>query len=331
VIRWRGRFAPRRRDKAAAVGISLQPGRSSRRRAPREAEVFEAMKLGELGYIVDESVLMLKRRGGATVLSVVIMGLSLLILIVFVLVTLNISDIIGRAGEELRVYVYLEDDIAAAASRDIQYRLLGMRGVEEVVFISRGEAMEHFREALGGDSDVLESLEENPLPDAYRMKLGSELYRSGILREMAEKIEQWEGIEDVRYGRRWFERGEELVRGFYMVDLGIGFIVFFSVVFVIANTVRLTILARRRTIDVLKYVGATNAYIQVPFVIEGALQGIFAALLAVGLLAAVFTLAKRYLPGLVFLGSGWVAGFVVFCALLGALGSFLAMRRFLKM
>ena len=289
------------------------------------------MKLSELGYIIDESVLMLKRRRGSTALSIVIMGLSLLILVVFVLVTLNISAIIGRASEELRVYVYLEDGIAGEASRDIQYRLLGMRGVEEVVFISSEEALENFREALGRDSDVLEALEENPLPDAYRMKLGSEMFRSDILSGMVEKIEQWEGIEDVRYGKRWFERGEKLVKGFYMIDLGIGFIVFFSVIFVIANTVRLTILSRRLTIDVMKLVGATNLYIQVPFIIEGALQGVFASLLAVGLLSAIFTFVKRYLPGLVFLGSEWAAGFVVFCALLGALGSYLAMRRFLKM
>ena len=289
------------------------------------------MKLNELGYIIDESVLMLKRRKGATALSVVIMGLSLLILVVFVLVTLNIGRVIAQAGEELRVYVYLEDGLASEASRDIQYRLLAMKGVEEVVYISRGEALENFREALGGDSDVMEALEENPLPDAYRMRLSPEMYRSDVLAWIAEEIERWEGIEDVRYGRRWFERGEKLVQGFYWSDLGIGLIVFFSVVFVISNTVRLTILSRRRTIDVMKLVGATNAYIQVPFIIEGALQGVFASLIAVGLLAAVFTFAKRYLPGLVFFGTEWVAGFIVFCALLGALGSFMAMRRFLKM
>ncbi len=289
------------------------------------------MRLSELGYIIDESALMLKSRKGSTFLSIVIMGLSLLILVVFVLVTLNISGVIGRAGEELRVYVYLEGDIANGAARDMQYRLLGMNGVEEVIYISREEALENFREALGSDSDVLDSLEENPLPDAYRMKLGPEMFRSDILSGMAEEIEQWEGIEDVRYGKRWFERGEKLVKGFYMTDLGIGFIVFFSVVFVIANTVRLTILSRRRTIEVMKLVGATNAYIQVPFIIEGALQGVFASLLAVGLLAAIFMFAKRYLSGLVFLGAEWAAGFIVFCALLGALGSFLAMRRFLRM
>jgi cell division transport system permease protein len=288
------------------------------------------VNLKALGYVIDESVLMLKRRKGATTLSIVIMGLSLLILVVFVLVTLNIGGIIDRASEELRIYVYLEDGIGNGESRDIQYRLLGMRGVEEVVFISRDEAMDNFKQALGSDSDVLDALEDNPLPDAYRMKLGPDFYRSEILAGMAREIEEWKGIEEVRYGRRWFERGEQLVKGFYVTDLGIGLIVFFSVVFVISNTVRLTILSRRRTIEVMKLVGATNAYIQVPFIIEGALQGVFAALIAVGLLGAIFIFAKRYLPGLIFISSGTAVEFVIFCALLGALGSYMAMRRFLK-
>jgi cell division transport system permease protein len=288
------------------------------------------LKPSELGYIVDESMLMLKQRKGATVISIVIMGLSLLILAVFVLVTVNVGKIIERAGEELRIYAYLAEGVDGAASRDIQYRLLGLDGVEEVVFIPRDEALEDFREALGNDSDVIDALEDNPLPDAYRVKLKPDLYRSDVLAAMAEKIEGWDGIEEVRYGKRLFERAEKLVRGFYLVDLGIGLIVFFSVVFVISNTVRLTILSRRRTIDVMKLVGATNAYIQVPFVIEGALQGICAALIATGLLALVYTFAKRYLTGLVFIGTEVIVGFVVFCAVLGSLGSFMAMRRFLR-
>ncbi len=291
---------------------------------------MHGLKLKEAGYILDESILMLRHHRGTTVISIVIMGLSLLILAVFVLVTVNIGEVIKRASEELRVYVYLEDGVGGDRSRDIQYRLLGMRGVEEVVFISRGEALEDFKQALGTDSDILDALEENPLPDAYRLKLKPELYQSDVLAGLASEIEKWEGIEDVRYGRRWFERGERLVRGFYMTDLGVGLIVFFSVVFVISNTVRLTILSRRRTIEVMKLVGATNAYIQVPFIIEGALQGVLAAVLAVVFLAGIFAFAGRYLPGLVFIGAVTVVWFVVLCALLGALGSYMAVRRFLK-
>ncbi|MBN1885460.1 MAG: ABC transporter permease [Candidatus Krumholzibacteriota bacterium] len=289
------------------------------------------MNANGIRYVVDESFKMLARRKGANAVSTIIMGLSLLILVVFLLVTLNIAGFIDRTSEELRVYVYLRDGIDEDTSRAIQFRLLGMDGVREVVFVSRDEALEEFREALGGESDLLDALEENPLPDAYRVQLRQDRIRSPILGSFAEAVGGWEGVEEVRYGKRWFERGEKLVRGFYAIDLGLGLIVFLSVVFVISNTVRLTILQRRRTIDVMKYVGATNAYIRTPFVVEGAAQGAAAAVMAIGLLLGIHLFALRYLPGIVFFRWDAVAGFVLFCALLGALGSVAAMRRFLRL
>jgi cell division transport system permease protein len=289
------------------------------------------MTINEIRYIVGEATLTLWRRKGANMLATVIMGLSLLILVVFILVTLNIARIIDQASEELRFYVYLTDGIAQEVTQGIQVRLLGIEGVEEVAFVSKEEALGSFRETLGEGGDIIDALEDNPLPDAYRVKLKSEFITSGHLERIATNVGTWEGVEEVRYGKRWFERGEQLVRTFYIIDLVLGIIIFLSVVFVISNTVRLTILQKKRTIEVMKLVGATNVYIQIPFVIEGALQGVAATLLAMSLLTVVYVVGKRYLTGLIFFGAEAVVGFVIFCALLGALGSYTAMRRFLKL
>jgi cell division transport system permease protein len=277
-----------------------------------------------------ESWIMLKRRMGAAVISVFIMGLSLLILVIFLVVTLNIAVMIDRASEELRVFVYLEDGTSRDRSREIQLALLGTNGVEEVIFVSKTEALETFKEALGEDSDLLDALEHNPLPDAYRLKMKQEMMRSETLRLLARQIEEWDGVEEVRYGERWFERGEKLVSGFYIADLVLGLIIFLSVVFVISNTVRLTILYRRKTVEVVKLVGAPNSFIQVPFIIEGAVQGIAAALLALGLGFCVYFFANRYFPGISFFELKAALLFVIFCAALGAVGSYMAMRRFIK-
>ncbi|MBU8922350.1 MAG: ABC transporter permease [Bacteroidales bacterium] len=288
------------------------------------------MKPGEFRYIIDESIGILWRRKTANIISTIIMALSLLILVTFLGVTLNIAGLIEKTSEEMRVYVYLRDDIAEDVSRGLQLRLMAEQGVEEVVFISKEEALEDFRSTLGEESDLLDALEDNPLPDAYRVKMKQTHINSETLEAMAVRVEEWTGIEEVRYGRKWFERGERLVKGFYIIDLVLGVIVFLSVVFVISNTVRLTILNSRKTIDILKLVGATNAYIQIPFIIEGALQGIVSSLLAIGLLAIIYRSAVNYLPGLVFIRVDAIAVFVFFCALLGAIGSFAGLRRFLR-
>jgi len=281
-------------------------------------------------YILSETMIMLGRRKAAGAIAVVIMGLSLLILVVFLMVTLNAADTIEKMREETRVFVYLEDGLEADARERIQLRLLGLRGVDEVVFISKEEALGDFRETLGEQSDLLGELEGNPLPDAFRVRPRQAFIRSDYMRSIAEEAGSWPGVEDVRYGRKWFERGERLVRSFFIIDLALGLIIFLSVMFVIYNTVRLTVLHRRRSIDVMKLVGATNAYIQIPFILEGALHGTAASLLAIALLSAIYAFASRYLPGLVFLRTPALAGFVVFCAVLGAAGSYSAMRRFIR-
>jgi len=288
------------------------------------------VNLNQLRYVIDESMTMISRRKAANLISIVIMGLSLLILGVFLLVTLNVQAVIDKAGEEMRIYVYLRDGTAAAAARDIQMRLLRLEGVEEVVFVSREEALTSFRQALGGNKDMLDALESNPLPDAYRVKIKPEYIRSEYMATLSSEAGKWTGVEEVRYGERWLARGEKLVKGFYLADLAIGVIIFLSVVFVIANTVRLTVLSRQKTIEVAKLIGATNAYIRIPFLVEGALQGAVASLLAVGLLALIHLFAKRYLPGVLFLRGEVLGAFVAFCVLLGAVGSYGAMRRFLK-
>jgi len=289
------------------------------------------MNLRTARYMIDEMVINLGRRKGANTIAVIIMGLSLLILVVFMMVTLNMASLINKTSEEMRLFVYLEDGLEQEAMQEIQYRLLGLRGIEEVSFISKDEALIEFREALGDESDFLDELVENPLPDAFRAKPGRGHITSEFLSSVAAEAGKWEGVEDVRYGKKWFERGERLAKGIYIIDLALGLIIFVSVIFVIYNTVRLTVLHRRTTIDVMKLVGATNAFIRIPFILEGALQGIAASLIAIALLTAIYTFSSRYLPGLVFMRHDALAAFVVFCAMLGALGSFSAMRRFLKL
>ena len=289
------------------------------------------MNLRTAKYMIDEMMVNLGRRKGSNAIAVIIMGLSLLILVVFLMVTLNLASLIDKTSDEMRLFVYLEDGLEQEAKQEIQLKLLRLRGIEEVSFISKDEALAEFREVLGEESDLLAELVENPLPDAFRAKPKRGYITSEFLASIAAKTEKWEGVEEVQYGKKWFERGERLAKGIYIIDLALGLIIFLSVIFVIYNTVRLTVLHRRTTIDVMKLVGATNAFIRIPFILEGALQGVAASLLAIALLTAIYTFSAKYLPGLVFMRYDALAGFVVFCAILGAGGSFSAMRRFLKL
>ncbi len=171
------------------------------------------MNLRTAKYMIDEMMTNLGRRKGGNTIAVIIMGLSLLILVVFLMVTLNMASLIDKTSEEMRLFVYLEDGLDQEVTQDIQLKLLGFRGIEEVSFISKDEALIEFREMLGEESDLLDELVENPLPDAFRVKPKQGYITSEFLASIAAATEKWEGVEEVRYGKKWFERGETAREG----------------------------------------------------------------------------------------------------------------------
>jgi len=288
------------------------------------------MNLSQLGYLAREALGMMRRYRGITVVSVVIMALSLLMLAVFLLLTDNMFLFLDRAREDMAVYLYLEDNLPQQAVESLHRRILSLPEVEEVVYVSKQQALEELKEQLGGDEELVEALDTNPLPASFRVKLKKRYREKGPVENFARTASAWEGVEEVRFGREFIERFAALTRAFLLVDTGVGLIVVLSAIFIIANTVRLTVVGRRRTIEILKLVGATNGFIATPFLLEGAIQGTMAALLALGMLAPLYLGARRIVPDLAFLSPGKAILFVGLCLLVGALASLAALRRYLR-
>jgi cell division transport system permease protein len=203
--------------------------------------------------------------------------------------------------------------------------------VEAIVFISKDEAMKEFEKELGEDQSILESLEVNPLPASFSVTLKEGHKDQAHVQAFAERAAAMAGVEEVNYGKDFLERFSLIARVFLYVDVVLGFIVILSSVFIISNTVRLTILSRQKSIEILKLVGATNRFITTPFIIEGACQGGLASLISLGLLSVIYLVVSRTLPDVAFLDAGKMSLYVVTCILLGSLGSYAAMRRFLKL
>ena len=137
-------------------------------------------------------------------------------------------------------------------------------------------------------------------------------------------------MEEVRYGKDFVEKFASIIRGIYYVDIVVGFIVILSAIFIISNAVRLTVIGRKKNIEILKLVGATNRFITMPFIIEGALQGGVAAVFSLALLYALTVISRRVVPELSFFSVDKSAVFLLTCVLIGSLGSFAALRRYLK-
>jgi len=289
------------------------------------------VKLYQGLYLIKESFKTLGRHKGIMFLSIVIMSLTLLVLAVFLLVTDNVLSALERTRQELSVYAYIEEGLTQNDIEQQYKKLLAMKEVESIVFISKAEAMTEFEEEFGEGSAILESLESNPLPASFRIALKDGYKEQSNIRLFAEQVTAVSGIENVDYGKEFLDRFSLMARVFLYVDMILGFIVVLSSVFIISNTVRLTILSRQKSIEILKLVGATNRFITTPFVLEGAFQGGLASLVSLALLALIYLVVVKMLPDIAFLDVQTSVLYVLTCIVLGSLGSFAALRRFLRL
>jgi len=289
------------------------------------------LRTAQLGHLARESVAGFHRRKLTTGVTILIMGSALLVLALVVLVALNLGLMLERARESVDLRVFLVDGLDAERQAALQPPFLALPGVREARFISKDQALSELRRELGDDADVLEILDENPLPASFHLELEPDYRGTAAVDALAADLRRWPEVADVVFSRAWVGALETWARLFRWGSLVISLVVLIAAVFVISNTVRLTMAASRRLIEIQMLVGATDAFIRTPFLVEGMLHGLLAGLLAMGALSLGFRLLAVRVHGVTFFTTGQVAGFVVFCVVLGLLGSLAAIGQYLRM
>ena len=294
------------------------------------------MKISTAEYFVTESLNSIRRNGLMSVASLMTVALSLLILGVFTITVMNLNHLASVLESQVQVTVYLQDTMKEDEVREIGTRITKLPGVTRVNFVGREEALTRFKLRLGEQQGLLAELgENNPLPNAFEVKVD----RPDRVKPVALAIAQLKGVETARYGQEVVEQLFGLTR---MVRIfGVVLIVFLGLaaLFIIVNTIRLTVFARRREINIMKYVGATDWFIRWPFIIEGVLLGALGAGIAVVLLTQFYSIVTGQvyeslaflplLPKYPFLN--YVNLFLMAVGVgIGVLGSIISVRKFLK-
>jgi len=258
-----------------------------------------------------------------------VMFFSLFIFGLFLISTVNLFLLIHKAEEKVEITAFLsdalEDNDISALKRDIS----SLMGVKEVVFISKQQALEKFRDDLGDNSDLLDALETNPLPASLDIKLYESFKDPKDLKELAAKIEAMLGVEEIKYGKEWVEILDKVVKILVGVDLILGLIISLSSIFVVANTIKLTVFARKNQIEIMELVGATHRFIISPFLVEGIIEGLMAGAVASGLLFGVYNLFASRLGDFIQVTRELFIIVLVFGTLLGYIGSHISVKKFL--
>ena len=229
--------------------------------------------------------------------AVATIGVCLVLVGAFTLLLRNMEGVLDRVADDLHVTAYLAEALPATARRSLARQVGRLAGVDSVRLVSEQEAMERFRAGVGRGAAFLEGLEENPLPASLEITLAESSRSVDGMRAVTGALAALPGIHDVSSGQDWVEgylRAVALVRG---LGIGLGLILALASLLIVANTIRLAVLARRDELEILALVGAGRSFVSTPFLLEGLLEGACGGALALLLLFGLFRLA---LPGFEF-------------------------------
>ncbi len=273
-----------------------------------------------------------------SLVAMLTIGLSLFLGASFVLGVLTARALVASWGPQASVTVYLEKTVSDDEARALAKQVAGERKDVDVRYVDRAQALDRLRGDLGPLSPALDGLPQNPLPPSLEITPKNPLPAPGV-RVLAAELGQLPGVHDVEFGREWLDKLEVLGGALRTFGAGALLAVIGAALLVVANTIRLAVYARRDEIEIMKLVGATDAYVRAPFLMEGALQGVLGAALAAGGIAAVqqwllprASQAFAFAAGVnaVHLQPLHAAALIAAGALVGFLGSWIAVARFLK-
>ncbi len=287
-----------------------------------------------LRYAFEEAFTSLWRGKQAGLLSTLTIALALFVLGGFLVVTANLERLGTEWSNAAELSVYLKDDITAAERRAVETVLAPSDLVAAHESVSKAEALARFKQTFGDLAAAVDGVGNNPLPASIEVRLRPGPGVSAAVDSLGARLRTMAGVADVRYDRQWLTRVLSAINIIRGVGLVLGSVLAIAAALTVANVVRLALYARREELDIMNLVGAPQAFVRGPFVMEGVLQGGIGAVVALLALGAAFlALRGRYLLPLAaalnlssihFLPVGLCVGVVVGGMLVGCLGGLFA-------
>ncbi|MBW2061094.1 MAG: ABC transporter permease [Deltaproteobacteria bacterium] len=273
-----------------------------------------------------------------SVVSVGTLSLALLTLSAFVLIYANVQSLIKASTQDLSVSVYLADGVSPARLAKLKNSLSEMPQTVSLSYISKSQALADLKRRFGTYGNLLDGLEENPLPASLELELKPEYRSQEQIKALIERLRSFNGVTDVDYAWEWADKLSGLLNFLKLCGFIIGGLLFLATVFIVSNTIKLTLYSRQEEIYIMRLIGATEGFIKAPFFIEGFLQGLVGGLLALVTLFLIFSLLVSRIKfplglsavHLTFLSSAVSWALVGSGIFLGVLGSVVSLRRFLR-
>jgi cell division transport system permease protein len=294
-----------------------------------------------LWYFIQRGVQTVIALPVSNLITILTISISIFLLGGLLLGLKNIDSLISDAGNRLDITVYLKDLDSVESISNFKADLLKNPHVESVQYFTKNDALNLFKEALGSRSGFIEGLEEdNPLPASLEVKLKSAQIAETDIQNLITFAETNEIVSQVVYGSDWVNKVRAVLKIFRLFGVVVLAIVLSVVVFLITNTIKLVIYSRRDEIEIMQLVGASDGFVKIPFIVGGSLQGAIGSSLGLFLLWVGFyalnanlrasVILGVALPNLFFLSTWLCIVILVMGIFIGAVGSSLAIGKFMN-
>jgi cell division transport system permease protein len=290
-----------------------------------------------LGFLIGEALRDLRRAGRVAISAILLITLSLAALGGFWLVSSNIGQATDHWRNRVRIIVFLKRDSGTSESAALVERVTAMPGVSAVRYVGKAEALGTLKQVLGKDASVADQLSVNPLPASLEVTPTAEGATPDGARVLIERLAALPEAEEVAGGSQWIERLAQGRRLLNAIGVGVGAVLGLAAILTVTTATTLVLHARRQETEIMRLVGAPELMVRLPLLLQGMMQGLLGAMLAIWVLIGAYTLVAPRLEPLVhqtlgverlsFLRPYNVAALMLAGTVLGGLGGWLARGR----
>ena len=269
--------------------------------------------------------------------SVTVLMACLIIMGAGIMIYFNINNVVDKVQSQNVVMVYVADDATEDETTQIGTSLKGISNVESCEFVPKEVAFQEQIQSMGGDAALFEGFDEIPLPDAYKVTVKD----LSQFENTVSQIKRINKVDSVRENSDLASKLLSLRHAVSIVSVGLVVMLFLVALFIISNTIRITMFSRKLEISIMKAVGATNWFIRWPFMIEGMILGTISGIVSLGVLWGLYAVAEKVFAqtlsligfSLVPFSGYWWQILLVFVAIglfTGGFGSLVSMAKYLK-
>lgn len=294
------------------------------------------MRFSMKQYFIKETYKSIRRNGFMSFASISTVAVSLLVLGMFLMIFLNTNNLAQYLENQVQISVYMQDSATDKELASVKDKLTKMPGVVKVTQVNKQQALERFKKRLGDQEQLLNSLgKENPFPNSFEVQVDN----PDRIKVLTPQIGQLPKVETAKFGQEVVEHLFQLTKILRLGGIVLVVFLAMATLFIISNTIRLTVFARRKEVIIMKYVGATDWFIRWPFLLEGMTLGFFGAVVAFVLINSIYaSLLDRIHATLAFLPLLPTSPLLLYVDLfllaagtgIGALGSYISLRKFLR-